>query len=64
MPEKREMRLARFRCLDNDHRFVKTVRQVGQTVEEQAEAFNWRVENPDSVRCKQCGSPVEVLDPR
>jgi hypothetical protein len=63
MPTTRELRPATFRCLNNGHRFVKRVWQMEQTVEEQAEPFNWMVESPDAVRCPECGSRVEVLEP-
>jgi hypothetical protein len=63
-PTVREIRPARFRCLDNGHRFVERVWQVGQTVEEVDEPSNWKVADPDSVTCPKCRSRVEVLVPR
>jgi hypothetical protein len=38
------------------------VMQVGQTVEEEGEPFNWKVADPDSVRCPYCRSRVKVLE--
>jgi hypothetical protein len=61
-PMVRESRPARFQCLDNGHRFDMEVMQVGQTVEEEGEPFNWKVADPDSVRCPYCRSRVKVLE--
>jgi DNA-directed RNA polymerase subunit RPC12/RpoP len=61
MPRRREFGPARFRCLDNGHRFEKEVWQWVHTVEEQDEPTNRVVEDPDAVRCPECGSRVEVV---
>jgi hypothetical protein len=61
MPEPMEIRPARFRCLKNGHVFEKEVWQVGPTVAEQNEPAYWKVDDPDAVRCPECGSRVEVL---
>ena len=58
---KREIRDARFRCLDHDHRFTAKVPQLGHYVAESAEPVRWVVLSTQGVTCPYCGSPrVEV----
>ena len=60
-PPKRELRPARFRCVDNDHRFVAEVSQLGHYVAEESQPVRWVVEDPDRVICPYCGSRVEAV---
>lgn len=50
-----ERRPAELKCQVCGNEFVASVPQVGQTVDELPQPFNWTVERID-VRCPSCGS--------
>src|SRR5215204_2960136 len=58
---KREIRPARPRCVDNDHRFTAQVRQVGHYVAESPQPVKWVVETTEGITCPYCGSRVEPV---
>jgi hypothetical protein len=61
-PPKREIRPARLRCIDNDHRFVAEVPQLGHFVAELPQPAKWVVETTtQGVTCPYCGSRVELV---